>query len=128
MVQETTWTSAPGSVGVTEISDTDSLCRPDGLDFSVEGKAAHAADAAVKVANIDAVAGDIDFLDDDFAGGDDDGGVSDVGIFEAGTNDFIARLVLVSHQINIVMVRREIGDGGIHVEKLFPGDVLGELS
>jgi outer membrane protein assembly factor BamB len=56
----------------------------DGFDLAIEGEAAHAADAAIEIANIDAVKGDVRFLNDHLAGGHDDGRVSHVGILEAG--------------------------------------------
>src|SRR5580704_939333 len=91
-----------------------------GFHVSIKGKAAHAADSTIEVADVNAVTSDIGFLNDDFTGGDDDRGMSDVGVLEAGASQFIARPVLVSHEVDVVLANVVAHDRVLHIEQLLP--------
>src|ERR1019366_4998826 len=93
-----------------------------GFDSAVKRQLPHAANAAVEVANVDAVFGNIGFLDHDLTGWDGHRRMRHIRLLKTGPGYFVARVVLVGHHVNIVFVSVEAHYGCIHVEELLPLD------
>ena len=92
--------------------------RPLWLDSTVEGEPPHAANSTVEIADVDAVLGNIGFLNHDFCGGDDHCGMLHIRTLETGHRNFIARSSLVCDQVDVIPVDVKIHHAGIDVEEL----------